>query len=109
MAQPIFVTAELKMRSDLPRSEVISAIEAFCLAMQSEAGCLQAVATYDQTNPQRVILWELYEDRTAIEAHFSMPHTQAFIATEVTELVHVFETQPLTADLAILNSAEFSL
>lgn len=38
-----------------------------------------------------------------------MPHTQAFIATEVTELVHVFETQPLTADLAILNSAEFSL
>ncbi|GAK87907.1 hypothetical protein JCM19238_5517 [Vibrio ponticus] len=93
MSETIFVTAELKMNADKPRQQVIEAIEQFCLDMQSEAGCLQASATYDLKHPQRVILWERYEDRAAIEAHFAMPHTQAFIAAEMAELVQAFETQ----------------
>ncbi|EMQ4278658.1 antibiotic biosynthesis monooxygenase [Vibrio alginolyticus] len=93
MSETIFVTAELKMNADKPRQQVVEAIEQFCLDMQSEAGCLQANATYDSTEPQRVILWERYENRAAIEAHFAMPHTQAFIAAEVAELVQAFETQ----------------
>ena len=93
MSKTIFVTAELKMNADKPRQQVFEAIEQFCLDMQSEAGYLQANATYDSTDPQRVILWERYENRTAIEAHFAMPHTQAFIAAEMAELVQAFETQ----------------
>ncbi|GAB6260353.1 putative quinol monooxygenase [Photobacterium sp. R1] len=93
MSQTIFVTAELRMNAEKPRPAVIQAIEQFCLDMQSETGCLQAIATYDENMPQRVILWERYENRDAIEAHFSMPHTRAFIASEMTELVQAFETQ----------------
>ncbi|MFN1617209.1 putative quinol monooxygenase [Vibrio rotiferianus] len=93
MSETIFVTAELKMNADKPRQQVVEAIEQFCLDMQSEAGCLQANATYDSTDPLRVILWERYENRAAIEAHFAMPHTQAFIAAEMAELVQAFETQ----------------
>ncbi|MGR5238619.1 putative quinol monooxygenase [Vibrio alfacsensis] len=93
MSQTIFVTAELKMNAEKPREQVIQAIEQFCLDMQGEAGCLQAIATYDEKAPQRVVLWERYENRAAIEAHFAMPHTQAFIAAAMAELVQVFETQ----------------
>ncbi|WP_337222736.1 putative quinol monooxygenase [Vibrio alginolyticus] len=93
MSETIFVTAELKMNADKPRQQVVEAIEQFCLDMQSEAGCLQANSTYDSKDPQRVILWERYENRAAIEAHFAMPHTQAFIAAEMAELVQAFETQ----------------
>ncbi|EJG0025435.1 putative quinol monooxygenase [Vibrio alginolyticus] len=93
MSETIFVTAELKMNADKPRQQVVEAIEQFCLDMQSEAGCLQANVTYDSKDPQRVILWERYENRAAIEAHFAMPHTQAFIAAEMAELVQAFETQ----------------
>ncbi|KIF54210.1 putative quinol monooxygenase [Vibrio owensii] len=93
MSEMIFVTAELKMNADKPRQQVVEAIEQFCLDMQSEAGCLQANSTYDSKDPQRVILWERYENRAAIEAHFAMPHTQAFIAAEMAELVQAFETQ----------------
>ncbi|EEX93925.1 hypothetical protein VIOR3934_14737 [Vibrio orientalis CIP 102891 = ATCC 33934] len=93
MKQSIFVTAELKMNINQPREQVMQAIEQFCLDMQSEEGCLQAIATFDDKAPQRVILWEQYQDRAAIDAHFSMPHTQAFIASEVAELVQAFETQ----------------
>ncbi|GIU32304.1 putative quinol monooxygenase [Shewanella sp. MBTL60-007] len=93
MNETIFVTAELKMNAAKPRNQVIQAIEQFCHDMQTEAGCLQAIATYDEKEPQRVILWERYENRAAIEAHFTMPHTQVFIAAEMAELVQVFETQ----------------
>lgn len=93
MSETIFVTAELEMNADKPRQQVVEAIEQFCLDMQSEARCLQANATYDSKEALRVILWERYEHRAAIEAHFAMPHTQAFIVAEMAELVQAFETQ----------------
>ena len=92
MNQTIFVTAELRMNSAKPRSEVIQTIKQYCLEMESEAGCLQAIATFDEKEPRRAMLWERYEDRAAIDAHFTMPHTQAFIASDTAELVQFFET-----------------
>lgn len=92
MTQIIFVTAELRLSDQKCRNDSIQIIEQFCVDMQSEAGCLQAVATYDEQEPQRVVLWERYESRAAIQAHFAMPHTRTFIDSGVAELVQAFET-----------------
>ena len=92
MTNPIFVTAELRIKSNITREVAIEAIEQFCLDMQSEPGCLQALATYDEKQSDRVILLEQYADRDAINQHFGMPHTQAFIERDITELVQAFET-----------------
>ncbi|MEF1228248.1 antibiotic biosynthesis monooxygenase [Vibrio fortis] len=93
MTNPIFVTAELRIKPNIERAVAIEAIEQFCLDIQSEPGCLQAIATYDEKQSDRVILLEQYADREAINQHFGMPHTQAFIQTNMTELVQAFETQ----------------
>ena len=93
MTNPIFVTAELRIKPNIERAVAIEAIEQFCLDMQSEPGCLQAIATYDEKQSDRVILLEQYADHEAINQHFGMPHTQAFIQTDMTELVQAFETQ----------------
>ncbi|WP_261883373.1 putative quinol monooxygenase [Vibrio pelagius] len=93
MTNSIFVTAELRIKPNIERAVAIEAIEQFCLDMQSEPGCLQAIATYDEKQSDRVILLEQYADREAINQHFGMPHTQAFIQTDMTELVQAFETQ----------------
>jgi quinol monooxygenase YgiN len=68
----IFVTAELKIKTNIERAAAIEAIEQFCLDMQSEPGCLQAIATYDQNQSDRVILLEQYANREAINQHFLM-------------------------------------
>ena len=91
--ETIFVTAELKIKTNIEREAAVEAIEQFCLDMQSEPGCLQAIATYDSSQHDRVILLEQYANREAINQHFGMPHTQAFIERDITELVQVFETQ----------------
>ncbi|SBS64489.1 putative quinol monooxygenase [Vibrio atlanticus] len=93
MNETIFVTAELKIKTNVERAAAIEAIEQFCLDMQSEPGCLQAIATYDQSQSDRVILLEQYANREAINQHFVMPHTKAFIERGITELVQAFETQ----------------
>lgn len=87
MDSTIYVTAELRIHSEVELETAKSAIEQFCVDMESEPGCLQATATFDIKEPRRVILWERYENQAAIEAHFVMPHTQAFIALGMTELV----------------------
>ncbi|AIW14413.1 putative quinol monooxygenase [Vibrio tubiashii] len=87
MDSTIFVTAELRVNSDVDLAVARKAIEQFCSDMESESGCQQATATFDVNDPRRVILWERYDDQSAIEAHFVMPHTQAFIALGMTELV----------------------
>ncbi|MEZ9856212.1 putative quinol monooxygenase, partial [Vibrio breoganii] len=74
--ETIFVTAELKIKTNIERAAALEAIEQFCLDMQSEPGCLQAIATYDQSQSDRVILLEQYVNREAINQHFVMPHTQ---------------------------------
>ncbi|MEZ8640337.1 putative quinol monooxygenase [Vibrio splendidus] len=93
MNETIFVTAELKIKTNIERAAAIEAIEQFCLDMQSEPGCLQAIATYDQSQSDRVILLEQYANREAINQHFVMSHTQAFIERDITGLVQAFETQ----------------
>lgn len=89
----IYVTAELKIRPEQELTNAYQAIEQFCRDMESEEGCLQATATFDVNEPRRVLLWERYVDQAAIEAHFVMPHTQAFIANNIAELVQAFNTQ----------------
>ena len=90
--ETIFVTAELRIKTNIEREAAVEAIEQFCLDMQSEPGCLQAIATYDPSQHDRVILLEQYANREAINQRFGMPHTQAFIESDVTELVQAFET-----------------
>lgn len=87
MDSTIFVTAELRINSDVDLAVARKAIEQFCSDMESESGCQQATATFDVNDPRRVILWERYDDQSAIKAHFAMPHTQAFIDLGMTELV----------------------
>ncbi|MEZ8190580.1 MULTISPECIES: putative quinol monooxygenase [Vibrio] len=91
--ETIFVTAEIKIKTNIDREAAIEAIEQFCRDMQSEPGCLQAIASYDQNQSDRVVLLEQYVNREAINQHFVMPHTQAFIERDITELVQAFETQ----------------
>lgn len=93
MNEMIYVTAELKIKSEQDLKAAHQAIAQFCRDMESEEGCLQATATFDANEPSRVLLWERYVNQAAIEAHFVMPHTQAFIASEVVELVQAFNTQ----------------
>jgi len=88
-----FITAEIRIKPESDLNSALQAIEQFCQGMNSEPGCSMAFATQDKLDPRRFIFWERYEQKAAFEQHFLAAHTQAFIASGLTDLVQAFETQ----------------
>ena len=43
-----------------------------------EPGCRQFDVTLDREQPNRVVLYEVYEDEAAFEVHLQMPHLATF-------------------------------
>ena len=89
----IRVTAIIEINQDQDVDKVLKNIQEFCLQMESEQGCLFAQASQNLEQPRQVILWEIYQDQQAIEAHFNMPHTQAFINSNQTTFISGYQSQ----------------
>jgi autoinducer 2-degrading protein len=49
-------------------------------SVSSEPGCLQFDVTRAEDASNRILLYEVYKDRAAFEAHGQMPHFAAFFA-----------------------------
>ena len=73
----IIVTAAARLRSDT-REEALAA----ALQMQDntagEAGCREYRFWTAIDDPDRVLLFECWEDEAALEAHLAAPHTREF-------------------------------
>lgn len=89
------VTAEIQIKDNVTLEDGLLAIQQFCIDMNSEEGCLLAVAHQDTENPRKIKLWEIYQDAAAFQAHFDSAHTQAFFAKGITSLNWANESYPL--------------
>ncbi|REG81961.1 antibiotic biosynthesis monooxygenase [Marinomonas pollencensis] len=89
------ITAELLIKDAVALDQGLLAIQQFCADMNSESGCYMAVAHQDRSEPRKVILWEMYRDQAAFDAHFNEEHTQVFIREGLTELVKATQSQPM--------------
>ncbi len=92
----IRVTAIIEINADQDSGKVLEHIKEFCEQMESEEGCLLAQASQNIEQPRQVLLWEIYQDKQAIEAHFAMAHTQAFINSNQTTFISGYQSQALT-------------
>ncbi|MBM7071854.1 antibiotic biosynthesis monooxygenase [Shewanella sp. 202IG2-18] len=90
--QGVRVTAVIEINADQDIQSVLSNIQLYCQQMESEDGCLFAQASQNAQSPREIILWEIYQDEDAIEAHFNMPHTQAFINSKQTSFIKGYQS-----------------
>jgi quinol monooxygenase YgiN len=49
-------------------------------SVADEPGCRQFTVTVDRERPDRVVLFEVYDDEAAFDAHLETPHLKAFRA-----------------------------
>jgi quinol monooxygenase YgiN len=49
-------------------------------SVANEPGCRQFDVTLDREEPNRVVLYEVYDDAAAFDAHLQTPHLAAFRA-----------------------------
>ncbi|HUX26847.1 MAG TPA: putative quinol monooxygenase [Burkholderiales bacterium] len=50
------------------------------ISRETESGCRRFDVCRDRARPERVFLYELYDDKTAFEAHLASAHFKAFDA-----------------------------
>ena len=48
-------------------------------SVANEPGCLQFDVLHVQGEPNRLVLFEVYQDEAAFQAHMKMPHLAAFL------------------------------
>jgi (4S)-4-hydroxy-5-phosphonooxypentane-2,3-dione isomerase len=69
-------------------------------SLAQESGCLQFDVCVDTADPDRVLLYEVYEDQTAFEAHGQTPHFAAWkaVADECVERIERTLTSIVASD-----------
>lgn len=72
------VIARAQVRSD-SRETFITAAQACVTATRQEAGCLAYDMYESLTEPGAFVAVEQWESEAAIDAHFLLPHTAAFL------------------------------
>lgn len=90
--QGYFVTAELRVKPHASIQETRSALKTLCQDTLNEPGCSLFTLHHCQEDERRFLLWERFDDEAAFKAHFMEPHTQSFIARDLTEIVQFFQS-----------------
>ena len=63
------------------REPFLSAVQAMVSATLDEAGCQEYAFTPDPNDDNRVMLYELWDDQAALDAHFASEHMAAWQET----------------------------
>jgi (4S)-4-hydroxy-5-phosphonooxypentane-2,3-dione isomerase len=77
---PFVIIAEFEVKPDqLERFLELAKTDA-SQSVANEPGCRQFDVTLDREQPNRVVLYEVYADEAAFDAHLATPHLAAFRA-----------------------------
>ncbi|MGH8796187.1 MAG: putative quinol monooxygenase [Caldimonas sp.] len=78
----ILVTGTLQSRADSIDSLRALAIE-HVVRSRTEAGCIEHGVAVDATDSLRLVFFERWADRAALDAHFKVPASRAFVAQAI--------------------------
>ena len=80
MAEAFVVVAEFEVKPEA-RAAFLRAIEADARdSVAKEPGCRQFDVTVDSEDANRILLYEVYDNRTAFDHHMQTPHLATFRA-----------------------------
>jgi 4-carboxymuconolactone decarboxylase len=85
-ASGYYMTAELRVKDDQRVEETLDALSELSEITRSEPGCRLFMLHQDLSDPQRLFLWERWDDEAALATHLASAHTQAYFALDLTEV-----------------------
>lgn len=85
-AGPLVIIAEFQVKPGKLESFLELAADDAQHSVADEPGCRQFTVTVDREQTDRVLLFEVYDDEAAFDAHLETPHLQAF-RTGIEDLV----------------------
>ena len=84
--QPLCLTVHLLIRAGA-EAQAIACFENLAPASRAEPGCVGYNVHRSRDNPRRFLVYELYRDEAALEAHRQSPHFARYATGELYGLV----------------------
>lgn len=75
---PLVIIAEFEVRPEAIAAFLEQAVLDASQSVAREPGCKQFDVTVAEDQPNRVLLYEIYDDPAAFDAHLKTPHLAAF-------------------------------
>jgi len=87
-----YITAELKVKESANIGKARQHLRELCKETLREPGC--SIFTLHQCvkDESRFLLWERFNSEDDFKLHFEQPHTQEYLAHDLTEVVQYFVT-----------------
>jgi quinol monooxygenase YgiN len=92
---PFVIIAEFEVKPDKLEQFLELARTDASHSVADEPGCRQFDVTLDREHPNRVVLYEIYDDEAAFDAHLKTPHLAAF-RTGIEDLIVSRQVRRLT-------------
>jgi quinol monooxygenase YgiN len=73
----LIIAGSLRTKDD-GRSLFLDAVKPMVVATLQEAGCREYAFSPDPGDPDRIMLFELWDDQEALDAHFASDHMAQF-------------------------------
>lgn len=75
---PLVIIAEFEVRPEAIEAFLEQAVMDASQSVAKEPGCRQFDVSVAEDQPNRVVLYEIYDDQAAFDAHLETPHLKAF-------------------------------
>ena len=85
-ASGYYMTAELRVKDEKRVQQTLEALSTLSAITRTEPGCRLFMLHQDLSDPQRLFLWERWDDEAALKKHLAAAHTQAYFALDLTEV-----------------------
>lgn len=97
-----FISAGIELQDGADLKETEAGLRDLALKTQDEPDCHFFEIRQNRKDPRKFTLWESWTDKKALEAHFEMPHTKAFLARNLTKVSYIEEL----SDIGTLETAD---
>ena len=85
-ASGYYMTAELRVKDKQRVQETLDALSKLSAITRTESGCRLFVLHQDLSDPQRLFIWERWDDEAALAKHLASTHTRAYFALDLTDV-----------------------
>ena len=85
----LWVSAGIRLTKHADLAETKQALLALRDETLKEPGCLQFDILQQRDHPENFTLWEHWKREEDLQNHFREPHTTAYLARDLTEVVYI--------------------
>ncbi|MCE2593648.1 antibiotic biosynthesis monooxygenase [Motilimonas cestriensis] len=87
--EQLWINATLTTLDNVTASDAYSALVKLAMETEKEPGCIYFKVLQHQAAPHKFTLWEQWVNEAALDKHFTLEHTKAYLSQNITVATNI--------------------